>query len=658
MPRMKQCGGRVQAVLNVLAVVLCCTTMMVFTACSDSDDNSGGSSSLSDIERMRLEEWVACSKPTFISGIENENPAFQSVIRQRFPNRVGSIREADIAFVSYATAMANLSDMADFYERGGLVVMMRPDEVKFGLMADGYLPDGDDEDFCGDEHLDELFYAYNKDEKHYTMYEEPPFDGVYEEAPEMSDEELKAIEEAGNQLADEEEADERQEWLYDNDPDQNENYFQTRFTPFIDFIEEIDQQTRSMSTRGGDDMKLSVEDGYFFTKDIPVSLNNCIQKNFTWNRSSSITVKYWVSSTYLLSSNGTNKAGDYYLVKSEVIPHLSPLWYVGVGKWGASRCRIYAYWFENMSVTYSLCYADNKPVGSDHLQYYKHPIPDNENTGMTYSSGFTWGLNGSMGGEFGHEGMKAQPNIGFGLEWNSSTSYELKSIQYERNTQSVSPSYYYKSANVRLYDDDYEDAAKTNKNFPEITHTEFTARTAWMWRVPRDKAIRVDDDSTASFKLRVEVHPVFASWYHWRWTAHFDSNKRTYEGYTGNNNSHTFSHTQALPAPDRTAWGILSLKNAASSTVANIKLYKQQDYTKDGSKAAVAATIPSSYNMNEVATAKLAQGTYALTFQTIDPDQNNKVLGNWKYENISVHQGKNVNEATTEISTVNATQTN
>ena len=62
LPRMKQCGGRVQAVLNVLAVVLCCTTMMVFTACSDSDDNSGGSSSLSDIERMRLEEWVACPR--------------------------------------------------------------------------------------------------------------------------------------------------------------------------------------------------------------------------------------------------------------------------------------------------------------------------------------------------------------------------------------------------------------------------------------------------------------------------------------------------------------------------------------------------------------------------------------------------------------------
>ena len=305
-------------------------------------------------------------------------------------------------------------------------------------------------------------------------------------------------------------------------------------------------------------MELDVEDGYFFVKDMPISLNHRIEKDFYWNKSSTVTIKYWVSSAYMLSSNGQSKAGDYYIVKSEVTPHITPLWEVaskagGLFSWG--RCRIYAYWFDNMTVQYEMLDANNQSI-ADKIQYYKHPIPDNENTEYSYSNGFTWGLNGSITGEGGHEGGKGSVTLGFSLEWSSETSYALSSIQYERNTSTNSPSFTYSSNNVSLKDSDYEDERLTNTNFPAITHTEFTTNTAWIWRVPRNSNVGADDNS--------------------------------------------------------------------------------------------------SYNVNEVAKKNLPEGTYAITFQAIDPNQQNQVVGNWKYENIVIEQGQNATDATTEISTVNA----
>lgn len=99
---------------------------------------------MSDIERQQLEEWEVCPQPTFISGIEGEAPDFQAVVNQRFPNQVGTLAEAEVAFLNYATAHAHLDALGDFYNRGGLIVMMRPTETGFDSLGDDYLDDGDD----------------------------------------------------------------------------------------------------------------------------------------------------------------------------------------------------------------------------------------------------------------------------------------------------------------------------------------------------------------------------------------------------------------------------------------------------------------------------------------------------------------------------------
>lgn len=660
--------------LTILAAILTLCGASVFTSCSDDDNNSNNLSNNSDIEKQKLEEWEPCNKLTYISGIENEDPDLQAVIKNRFPNQTKNLSNAEVAFVSFTTARANAEALDDFYERGGLVVMMRPTVEDFEAMDD-LLDDDDEEDeegywddelddsmfFTDSEELDEIFLAFNKLDEYYTLYEEKIYEGYgEEEATELSDEIEAAIRAYHDEHPVETDNDTK-EWLYDNDDDQNENYFQARLDPFIDFIEEIDKSIRHLSTRAAsddaDNLKASPDDGFYFVKNIPISLNHIIEKDYRWTKSSSITLKYWVTPAYMYSCNGGDKAGDYYLVRSEIIPHVTPLWEVaskpgGMFNWG--RCRIYAYWFDNMNVEYDLEDVSGRSLSAfGDMEFYKHPIPDVDNTEVSYSNGFSWGLNGSIE----VEGKSVKPSFGFSLEWSSDRSYAIKSIQYERNTSMNQCKYRFWAPSVALKDDDYESEQVTNGNFPAITHTEFTLNTAWVWRVLEDKSIGVTDNADTHFYLRVRVKPQFASWYHWRATAQFDSNKKVYNGYHGNSEG-WFEFREQLPAPSRTPFGIVALKNAASAyTVGNIKIYKQEDFEKKGLDAPVYSAIRSSFNVNEIAKSNpLPVGTYTLVYQAIDANHDNKLLGTWKCENIEIETGSSPEEATTEISTINAVE--
>lgn len=70
-----------------------------------------------------------------------------------------------------------------------LVVLIRPQESLRAFMAN--LPEGmEDFIFSDNEQLDELFYAFNKRNRYYTMYEVEEFDGNYtDDIKELSAEE-------------------------------------------------------------------------------------------------------------------------------------------------------------------------------------------------------------------------------------------------------------------------------------------------------------------------------------------------------------------------------------------------------------------------------------------------------------------------------------
>ena len=179
-----------------------------------------------------------------------------------------------------------------------------------------------------------------------------------------------------------------------------------------------------------------------------------------------------------------------------------------------------------------------------------------------------------------------------------------------------------------------------------------------------DKGASSDPDNlyeNGSVSMRFEVMPIcYSSWYHWRGTTCFKSNRKDWDVDFVNdstlfkNQTVDFSRsgwagcTFSVPAPDRSTWGIISLKNASSYTMRNVKIY-----AKGKENQAPVTEIPDTYASQERATTAVLEDTYTVTFEFINPD-NNQVVNRGVLNDVKVKMGKTLDAATTSLSTGNA----
>jgi hypothetical protein len=639
--------------------LLVAVSMLLLTACKDSDNSPTPAPKGADGYIVNPNpQWKNCEKAVYFGGLAQESDAFKQVLDARFPNQT-PVGEADIAFVSPSEAMALASELKALYDRGGLIVVMRPTETNYYSLPDEI----EDEDFTDNADMDELFFAFNLFEQHYTMIAEPEFEGydAFAAVPDDRDQ-MKASDDYG--LTNPPENYELPVYDVDDETDQNENYWHHRITPFINWIEEMDelQQERlsaSASRRAADEIpdyqKLKVNinsEGQLFETDFGFSLNNYITSGVSekWylNASSLISVRYTIYPVYLLECNGNDKAGDYYIVTGKVTPHNNEMWMPvekegGLFNWG--RCRIYGYWFKEMDVAFDLL--DDNGQMAEGLRYHQTPIPENENDKVDYSKGFSAKINGALAG--GAEGKfaapgsmeakwKAELKFGFEVGWESKTNYSLKTVAYQRSTATSTVKYHYYTNNVKLTDNGI---GNYDSNFPAACRSEFEGKNVWVWHVPAGKA-GVKDNSEKSFTMRVKAKATYSTWYHWRAAKEFDSNRKDFS-------TQDFSYSQKLKPLNRQPFGVIALKNASYNTVRNIKIFNNGDV--NGKEV---ATISSTYEYNQIATANVPEGTYSLTFEYIDPNQGNKVVGNGTLHNIKVKPGATPKAATTEVSTGDA----
>ena len=359
------------------------------------------------------------------------------------------------------------------------------------------------------------------------------------------------------------------------------------------------------------------------------------------------------------SVNG-EKAGDYYAVRSTVVPHNSLVWGPYTGKHGACRNRVYGYWFDDMDYEFVLIDPNtNQPV--DGLHFSETPFPENSISAREHAQSRSIGVNGSLNigyknsKETGHEGS-INGSVGFSIDWTESISYSLANIDYNRNSSSNWVKYHWYSNNVVLKDD----MSNYQKYFPNDVHQEFDAKNIWMWHVPYNRA-GVADGSDKQFKILARVHPRYSSWYHWRGTTCFKNNRKDWEvDFAGKctasdkNISTDYSTkgwagcTFSVPIPDRSTWGILSLKNASSHTMRNVKIYASGKESQ-----APVAQITNTYASQELATTAVLEGTYTVTFEFINPN-NNQVISNGVIRDVHVRMGTTLTDATTIISTGDA----
>ena len=607
----------------VMTATLMICGLVMLTACAVNDDNSVPTSSEEDVTTyVASDYWATCNKPTYIGDISMMPADMQTAIRDRFPNQVASIDEAEIAFAcidnydleNWETEdLTKLSELAGKLlemqiERDGLVVLLSKDGSDvFPDGQDNMLPEWNKVLWASHGHADSYYLLDEKEEQ-------------------------------------------RQEMM----PAKDAEYWSTRLTPFVKWIAYYDSEIATANdpaqirTRGNDNLPTFGElkanlktDAQHIDLNFPIILVKYIDKAALSDADflgaiSSVSVRLSVMPIYMQSVNGTS-AGDYYAVRSDVIPHNDAMWRPPKKNHGAPQIRIYGYWFKEM--TYAIALADdngNFPLAG--LHYIEGPLPKNQISSTDYTEGFTASLNGSVKGGVSKgekkTGGAAEGSIGFSLGWSESVKFSLQNIAYSRNSSTSTVTYRWYSNNVELKDKWDE----MNKYFKPDTHQEFDCENVWLWHVPYGSN-GVEDGSKTSFNIIVGLEPQYSVWHAWRGLIDDDDDRQDFScGF--------MSATVKINAPDRSTWGVISLKNASNSyTMRNIKIYK-----KGEEKKSPVATISNTYKPQEQAQTAVDEGTYTVTFEYINPD-NNKVMKTGTLSNVTVKMGRTLESATTSLST-------
>lgn len=624
--------------LGYAAAILTCG-LFFFTSCSDKDDNAGNQSYKEGVEEMVDINSIVkvCQSTAYIKGIETLPSELQEAIRHIFPNVVGEFNQADVAIVDLTTVLEKVEEINTFYDNGGLVVCFYPSLKDILPEYVGYTQL---------EGWDELLWAGNNRDDSFYMLNDP--------------DEVTATDASGVET--------KQTLVKDK------NYWMVRLEPlvnWIDYCKEEAENSPALSRAEGskelptfEKLTVNMKNGAKrFECNFPFTLFHQIDKATAsdpdmLNKCGSVSLRFEVMPLYVGEVN-TDDAGDYYAVRSTVIPHNDAVWGPYRANHGGTQNRVYGYWFNEMNYKFTLVDPDANSQTAEGLRFAELPFPENSTSSRNHKNGFRFGINGSVAGgaEIGKDPKaKLEARVGFSAEWSDEVSYTLPNIDYARNSSTNWVRYKWESKNVTLDDDldNYE------KYYPSDVHREFDAKNVWLWHVPA-KSAGVKDEAKKHFALAAYVKLNYSSWYHWRWSDTFKSNRRNWDVdftkecvVTKGNVKPNFTEPGwagcifDLPAPNRSKWGLISLKNASNYTMRSVKIYKTGEESKEP-----AATISNTYRSQEKATTAVGEGTYTVTFELINPD-NNQVLKKGTLNNVVVTMGKNKEEATTSISTGDA----
>ena len=629
----------------MIAAILTISGAMALTSCSDKDDNSVNEPVEESVEYLvdPSTRWQQREEPTFIAGIGALPMEFQQALGQTFTNVVSNLDNAEIAIMDMDAVAANFDELDEFYENGGLLIIIPKGDENL-LKAVGF------EDLSG---WDELLWAcHNESNDDFYLMNEP--------------DEITSIDENGKE--------------YKRKIEKDLNYYLDRLIPLTDWMDwykdeiirkatEKAASARHRAEKGESEMPdfenltLSLNKNFkHFTVNFPFSLDKEIFPSFGWYSSDilrcngSITLAFDVMPLYMGSVNGNDKAGDYYAVRSTITPHNQTMWNPYVASHGLDKNRIYGYWFTDMDYKIMLIDPETKQIAQG-LQFVQKPFPENSITSRDKSSSFTFGLEGSVSAA-----DDEVASVGFKAEWTESVNYSVKNIDFDRSTASGNMVEYHWYSNNVTVKDDWDNI---EKNFPVEVHREFDATNVWLWRIPYGKA-GVQDESNKQFTLATYVHPRYSSWYHWKldWFGKSDKEKQDYDVDFWNSCTSVDPDFKPeadyskhgwiccsfnIPAPDRGKWGLISLKNASKNyTMRNVRIYKKGEEDKDP-----AVKVSNTYEPKESAEAAVKVGIYTVTFEFIDPDTN-KVISKGKLTDVEVEMGKNKQEATSSLSTGDA----
>lgn len=619
--------------------------MLGLASCSEKDNNSGETTPTEESSAISVfQDWLSYDLPVYIdAAISGVDEDFTAVLNKKFPT-AADFASAQMAIVSADHLETDAATLKAIYDDGGIIAVVHPTEVKMQPLMEvlgnqHYLPS------CNGYGI--LLYAFNKDFRHFTMLEDDPelLDDQNNEQWEISQKDWDGVLKGSNKWENVMDFFSNNSLHYgDNETDFNENHYHIYLAPFVDWVAEQFIAEAKASTRA-DNQEDELSRFYMeYRTKFPIKLYNRIDKGTLCDedrldKNSVCVVNYKIFPIYVLSCNPGDAPGDYYIVEGTVNVQNDKLWGPYMQSHGGTNDRVIGYFMRNAKFDYQLRNTDGSKI--DGLSFFKDPSPTTTEGSKTYTVGSTWSIGGSLTGGYSEkQGFNGSLGFNFGYSKTNSTSETLSDIRVEQTVDDTDVSYKYITQNLNQSDRDFD---KLDRDYPALSRGNFIATNTWVWKIPFGKS-NVTDGSKTQFQMTINFTGEWGSYNWWRGASW------GYDHTFTNDNGKTLSYTQTICAPTRQPFGVLALKNASNNTVADIKIWRQDD----AANAQPYATIQSSYNVNEVAKAKLSTGTYRLEWNTYDANQGNKLTGTWTYENVKVKQGANEQDATTEISTINA----
>ena len=437
-------------------------------------------------------------------------------------------------------------------------------------------------------------------------------------------------------------------------------FYERRIVPLVHWLNEVEvfKEKRRLRETGPltdepynyDELLANIEDeGVNMKYNFPMSLNNSFEflfNTYSLKASGSVDMGLRVYPLYKQSCH-EDKSGDYYMVTAEITPYNQNMWTpytTDLGVW--DEMNVIGYWWHKMSTHIKLVDMDGNDIPG--LDFNHTPLPENEIDSRQYSSGTSNTVGGSASAGFNGSTPTGSLGLSFSHTVSSTVSYSMDVITY--NLDSSSPnreiSYMYETKGVQPEAD-----SDTDKYWPSNCRTQWTVRQAWVWFVPNGQA-GVGDNSDVKFQILLSSRIDYQ--YFW-WVWHPISPNEAGDTYTY---TPCIVENQAweLPVPHRESWGLISIKSEYTDAVmTNIKYYPTGEEDKDP-----VAVDEMSYHQGDFAFMGLPDGapngiTYTVIYETKDPNTGAH-MDSWKFENVAVHQGKTKEDATTSLSTVNATK--
>ena len=589
----------------IRAAMLACCIGFVLNSCSGNNLDPDQPTPAVD-PSVAPEDPTVCEAKVDLGDISSLPAELQAVLRKRFPNPAAG-GNADICFNS----TGNVEHIAGQINSGATTVVM----VHDGSANIGNIANAVGGVFPRNHQLPVMFYATQKWGKHYA---------VMGELPEGFD-----------------------------TPEEKTMYYDSRVLPLVHWLNEVEAFKQKKQNTGPlhnqepfdyEELLANIEDeGVHLTCNYPMSLNSIVKTmgfsdDYRIKASSSVDFGLRVYPLYKQSCHG-DKSGDYYVVTAEITPYNQGMWASWHDSYAWDELYLMGYWFHKMSTHIKLVDMDgNEPAG---LDYNLPPRPENAIDSRNYSSGVSTTVGGSATSGFSGSSPTGSLGLSFSHTVSSGVSYNMEDINYTLDSSTKEVSYMYESKGVDPDDDD-----DTDKHYPQNCRTQWTVRQAWVWFVPSGQS-GVKDNSEATFQIVLNSRLDYRS-YWWLWQPVLPNIGGDIATYTP---GIIENHTWQLKAPNRQTWGLSSIKSEYTDAVmANLKYYKSGDEDKDP-----VAHLDMSYDSGETALMGLPEGSYTIIYETKNPNDGAH-MASWKFENVQIHQGRDKDEATTALTSANATK--